>query len=466
MFLLDSYKHSHPALYPEGMSELFAYFYSRGGAFPVTPFFGLQPQLMKHLAGRVVTSEDIDEAMPLLTDHFMGAPVVQEALWRHIANDHGGKLPLHIRAVPEGTVVPWKNALYTVRSTCPSCAWLTGSMETILEQPWATTTVAAAGYHLKLKILSWLDSNGTPEEIDYKLHDFGFRGVPCVEAAAILGLAHLVNFRGTDTLVALLEARDYYDQKGAAGHSIAASEHSTAMAAGVTGELSQMDRALNAYPTGLLAYVSDGTDIFRACSQYWGTKLREKVIQRKGRLIIRPDSGDPAPTVHAVTRLLDGAFGTERNQKGSKVLPPFLRVIQGDGIDGMGETIDEIYDVLHRDGYSADNVAFGSGGGLLQKWNRDTNKFKFMVSSIVTNGIRHDVWKEPVTDPGKHSYRGELALVNLPGEGFKTVPLAEAEGQDLLRDVFLNGDVLNQQTFDDVRRRASIPIQLSLKEAA
>lgn len=461
LLLTDSYKVSHYKQYPPNTTTVYSYLESRGGEFSQTCFFGLQYLLTEYLSKRVSMS-DVYLASELFQQHF-GTELVNLDGWKHIAVDHGGYLPLRIKAVPEGLVVPSKNVLVTVENTCPECFWLTNYVETLLVQLWYPITVASASRRIKERILDWLDKTGTPEEIDFKLHDFGFRGVSSVESAAIGGAAHLVNFKGTDTLVALDFLRRYYGEP-CAGFSIPASEHSTITSWGEDRELQAMENMLDQYPTGLVACVSDSFDIFRACSQYWGTKLKEKIVNRKGRLVVRPDSGDPASTVHGVVRLLDGAFGTTRNAKGYKVLPSCIRVIQGDGVNES--SIGEIYDVLERDNYSADNVGFGMGGALLQGWNRDTNKFAFKCSYVVTDNEGRDVFKRPVGDPSKTSKRGRLGLIHVPGEGFRTVSEAEAATRDRLEEVFCDGKILRKHYLAGIRNRAAMPVQLSLKEVA
>ena len=301
--------------------------------------------------------------------------------------------------------------------------------------------------NLKQSLLDYLEQTGTPEDIDFKLHDFGYRGCTCHEQAEIGGMSHLVNFKGTDTFPGVLCAMDNYDAE-MPGFSIPASEHSTITSWGSASELAAMDNMLDAYPTGPMACVSDSYDIFRACSKYWGDKLKEKVLRRDGLLVIRPDSGDPLEVVPQVLGLLGQAFGQETNSKGFNVLHPKVRVIQGDGIDR--NSMCEILDSMRNLGWSADNIAFGSGGGLLQKLDRDTCRFAFKCSAIKRGDVWHDVYKEPITDSNKNSKRGRLKLIN-DGQ-FKTVSIHD-EGDDLLQTVFENG-VLYTTNFADVRRRA------------
>jgi nicotinamide phosphoribosyltransferase len=210
---------------------------------------------------------------------------------------------------------------------------------------------------------------------------------------------------------------------------------------------------LERYPRGVVACVSDSYDVFRACSEIWGRELRDAVLARDGTLVVRPDSGDPPSVVVKVLGLLGEAFGSERNAKGYRVLPPQVRVIQGDGVDY--EMMGAILAATKRSGWSTDNIGFGMGGGLLQKLDRDTQEFAFKCSEVRVRGERRHVHKDPVTDHAKRSKPGRLKLVRTPDGPLATVP-EDAAGQDLLREVFLNGQLTAPLKFEDIRRNAAL----------
>jgi len=222
----DSYKVSHYLQYPPGTQHVYSYFESRGGAFPEIVFFGLQYFLKRYLEGPVVTAAHIAAAEELLSSHLAADSLFNRAGWEHILKQHGGHLPVKIRAIPEGTVVPTGNVLMTIENTDPACYWLTNYLETLLVQVWYPTTVATQSRSMKQVLNASLQRTGDPSLIDFKLHDFGFRGVSSVESAGIGAAAHLVNFRGTDTLAGIVLARHYYEEE-MAGYSIPAAEHST-----------------------------------------------------------------------------------------------------------------------------------------------------------------------------------------------------------------------------------------------
>ncbi len=446
----DSYKISHWRQYPPGTTRVFSFLESRGGAFSHVTLFGLQYIIKQYLEGVVVTKEMIDEASEDFALHFGNATLFNEAGWRHILNVHGGRLPVRISAIPEGTPVPISNVMLTIENTDPAVPWLTSYLETLLCEVWYPTTVCTQSRVMRQVILEALEKSGDPAGVDFKLHDFGFRGSTSVESSGIGGAAHLVNFNGTDTMSALKVAREFYGER-MAGFSIPAAEHSTITSWGREHEGDAYANMLRSFPTGPVAVVSDSYDIFHACRQLWGAELKVEVIERDGVLIVRPDSGDPPTVVLRVLDILGEAFGTTINSKGYRLLHPKVRVIQGDGIDLA--MIQNILGAIIAAGWSADNIAFGSGGGLLQKVDRDTCKFAFKCSAIEINGAWHDVSKDPITDHGKKSKAGRLKLVRR-GDSVATVTEEQSVEVNLLVPVFENGQLLVDQSFSDIRSRA------------
>ncbi|XP_045582900.2 nicotinamide phosphoribosyltransferase isoform X2 [Procambarus clarkii] len=421
ILLADSYKSSHHCLYPPGTTSVYSYFESRGGRFPYTVFFGLQYILKRWLQGPVLTKENIQEAKELFAAHFKNDNVFNEEGWNYILERHGGRLPIRVCAVPEGTVVPTKNVLFTVESTDPMVPWVTNFFETLLVQVWYPTTVATNSRIQKQIIHRYLeDTHDNLDPLPFALHDFGYRGASSVESAAIGGASHLVNFKGSDTVAALSLLRKYYNSPIAA-FSIPASEHSTITTWGRGGEANAFRNIMESYPDGVVACVSDSYDIWNCCEKIWGEELRDLVIKRGksgGALCIRPDSGDPASVVLKCLKILGKAYGTIENSKGFKLLPPYVRVIQGDGISYR--TIGAILENLKIHGWSAANVVFGSGGALIQKVDRDTQKCAYKCSYAIINGEGVEVYKEPITDLGKTSKKGKLALHQVNGT-YKTL---------------------------------------------
>jgi nicotinamide phosphoribosyltransferase len=462
LLLTDSYKPTHPDQFPPGTTGVFSYFASRGGTYDHVDFVGLQYLIYRRLT-RGFALGDVSEAEDFYHQHF-GTRLFRADLWRKVYERYAGDLPMEIRAVPEGSRVPTGVPAFTVRSLDASFAPLLGSLEPLFAHAWYPSTVATQAGEERAAVLRWLEVTGDPATIDYKVHDFGLRGASSVESAAIGGLGHLLWFKGTDTVPALALARDYYGCP-MAGHSIFATEHSTMTSWGRDGELDAYRNVLRVArerSLPLYAAVSDSYDLFHAIGELWGGALRDEVLAMNGTLVLRPDSGNMLEVVPAAIRLAMDRFGYTTNEKGFTVLPPQVRFIQGDGIDGP-KSIHELYRALWRAGISADNLAVGEGGGKLQKVNRDTLKFKFAASSVVVDGERRAIAKDPLTDPGKRSLAGEVTTFRdhvRDGSGRYVLRVGlEAErkyGGDAMQTVFDVGHVPETQTLDEMRERARL----------
>jgi nicotinamide phosphoribosyltransferase len=467
LLMTDSYKASHYLQYPAGTTRVSSYIEARGGQWPATVFFGLQMFIREYLS-KPITLSDIDEAQAIWEAH--GEPFNRDG-WFHILQTHSGYLPVRIEAAPEGSVIPVGNVLVQIVNTDPMVPWLTSFLETaLLRAVWYPTTVATNSYEAKKVIFKYLQetSDDPLAELPFKMHDFGARGVSSAESAALGGAAHLVNFMGTDTIEGVLAARRYYydllSKKYGAdmpGFSIPAAEHSTITSwGGPEYESQAFENMLNQFakPGKLVAVVSDSYDIYNATSNIWGSELLEKVKNSGATVVVRPDSGDPTIVPIEVIELLMEKVGYTINRLGYKVLPSYFRVIQGDGINV--ESIRTILQTMKAAGLSASNIAFGQGGGLLQQVNRDTQKFAMKCSAIEVNGVWRDVWKDPISDSGKQSKRGRLALIESTGIGggvWRTILETEVSSHipTTLRTVFDTGIISNITSFESVRALAS-----------
>jgi nicotinamide phosphoribosyltransferase len=448
----DSYAMSHFNQYPPGMTRLVAYLESRGGIFPTTTFFGLQAILKQYLM-RPITFADIIEAKEFAAGH--GEPFNEEG-WTRVVTKHDGFAPLKIRAVPEGMTVPNHNVLMTVESTDPELAWMVSYWEALLVRVWYPTTICTNSRESRKIILKALQetADDPSASIDFALHDFGARGVSSGETAEYGGGAHLVNFKGSDTMEAMLFHREYYHEK-MAGYSIPAMQHSTVTAWGKENEVGAYRNMLAKYGKkgGIFAAVSDSFSIFNAIDQLWGTELRDAVIASGATLVVRPDSGNPPEIVVKCLQHLDAKFGSTVNSKGFRVLK-YVKVIQGDGVDHA--MIRVICAAVKAAGYSMSNVAFGSGGGLLQAFTRDSLKFAFKASEATVDHARVPVFKDPITDPGKKSKSGNLELVHNVLNGIATIRREDVAETDelLMRTVFENGKLLIDEPLSLIRERA------------
>jgi len=454
LLMTDSYKMSHWKQYPPKTESVYSYYEARGGYYNRVMFFGLQAIIKKYLTGQVVTKEKILYAKERIELH-LGKGAFNYEGWDYILQKHDGHLPIRIMAVPEGTKVTIRNVMMTIENTDPHCFWLTNYLETLLSQVWYPCTVATQSHEMKNVIKDYLKITGCSlDGVEFKLHDFGFRGVSSVETAGMGGCAHLVNFLGTDTFEGIEYAKEYYGED-MAGFSIPASEHSTITSWGRHNEAEAMANMLRQYPTGLVACVSDSYNIYDACKHIWGSTLRDKVLSRDGCLVIRPDSGDPMRVIPKILHILFEKFGGTVTSTGHKLLNSKVRIIQGDGIDS--KTLCDILDTMAINGWAADNIAFGSGGGLLQKLNRDTCEFAIKCSAVKVNGVWKDVYKEPVDSKMKTSKKGRLSLIKCKLGNYKTVSTNYPyQGIDnLLKIVFLNGVLTYDQKFSGIRERAN-----------
>lgn len=456
LFNVDSYKVSMASQYPPGTTGVYSYIESRGGEYDRTVFFGLQAFIKEYLTVPI-TQDEINLADEILTAH--GEPF-NRAGWQHILDQHGGYLPVVIRAVPEGTVVGTKNVLATIENTDPTVPWLTTWLETaLLRAVWYPTTVATRSWHIRQTILKYLEETGDPSGIDFKLHDFGARGNSSLESAGIGGAAHLVNFMGTDTISGVMYAREYYGA-GVAGFSIPAAEHSTITSWGRDGEVDAYRNMLTQFarPGSILAVVSDSYDIYNAAEKLWGEELRQQVIDSGATVVIRPDSGDPVEVNRQLIEILGDKFGYTVNAKGYKVLK-YVRIIQGDGVNET--SILAILEMLKHGGWSVDNMAFGMGAELGQKVNRDTLKFAMKASAVCINGEWVPISKDPVTDPGKRSKTGRVTLWTSGGEyaSFVNQPTRWTDKgtvgwNDALEEVYRDGRLVKEIAFEQVRKNA------------
>jgi nicotinamide phosphoribosyltransferase len=424
--------------------------------------------LKEYLEGQAFTQQDLEDAEPFLQQVFGREDVFDKSKFQYILDTYDGKLPVRIKAVAEGKHIPTRNVLMTIENTDPKCFWLTNFLETLLMQVWYPSTVATISREVKQVITTYYEetaTEGAEVGIEYVLNDFGFRGVSSVESAGLGGSAHLLNFRGSDTLVGSIIAQEYYHTNEVYGRSVPATEHSICTLLGKQGELEIFKHVLNTFPTGIVACVSDSYNIFEACEEYWGEHLKAEILERAGVLVIRPDSGDPIMTLLAIFEILFRKFGYSLNDKGYKVLPPQIRVIQGDGVNY--DAIKIMLAALMDNGISAENLVLGMGGALLQKLDRDTQQFAIKCSYAEVNGKAVNVQKNPaemdekgnITASFKKSKAGKLKLVKENATYHTVLQNDYPDLEDELVTVFENGEITKQWTFEQVRAHATVPFK-------
>lgn len=464
--LADSYKYSHFNQYPEKIEFTQSYLESRGGKYDNLVFVGLQ-YILKEYLSKPITQADIDEAEELCKAH--GEPF-NKAGWLHILNEHDGYLPVRIKALPEGTVVSPKIVMLTVENTDKKVPWLPSWLETLLLKVWYPTTVASKAFAVRETLEKFhMETVGDLTGVPFAFHNFGDRGSSGVESAAIAGMAHLTQFMGTDNFNSLTLVRKNYKQH-MAGFSIPATEHSTVTSWGREGEYAMITNYLEkSKGLPIIACVMDSYDVYKA-TDYVTTVLKDKIeSDAYPTFVIRPDSGEPLEVIAGILDIMEkNNVSYTVNAKGYKVFDKY-RLIWGDGI--TPETINAIltYVTVWRK-YAATNIAFGSGGDLCQNVNRDTAKFAIKCSSATIDGKEIDVFKDPITDQGKASKKGRQTTVRWKIQGWHDYKSTEIESireskfdlelhEELLETVYLNGYIVKEYTFAEVRENAKAKLK-------
>jgi nicotinamide phosphoribosyltransferase len=345
-------------------------------------------------------------------------------------------------------------------NTDPKYYWVTSFFETaLLRAVWYPTTIGTLSWLCKQVIRTALERTSDNEQIlRHMLHDYGARGVSSQQSAALGGMAHLVNFSQSDTTPGILAAKRWYNAV-APSNSGPNSEHAGFTAWGRDFEVDAIRNMLETYREhGFALVLTDTYDHENCVKNILGGELKELIQNFPGLVGARPDSGDIVQVTADTTEWLMDAFGYEVNSKGFKILPPFIRVVQGDGV--TGDSLREVFIELERRGLAADNAVFGMGGGLLQHVNRDTNNFAQKANAVRVNGEWRDISKQPTGAGFKVSKAGRLALIKEDGE-YKTVPRdSVSPEQNLLKPVFRNGKLLRKWDFSELIAASEAPVPL------
>lgn len=466
----DVYKFGHKDQYPPGTNKVYSYLESRGSredGLDYTVFFGLQYYLKKYFS-KPVTHADVDEYEEI-AGGILGPSNINVTQFRQLADL--GYIPLKIKAVPEGTVMPLKNALMTITNTHPDFAWLVNYVETLLMKLWLPITVASNSYRFRRMFNGFADRTvGNRDHVPFQMHDFGYRGCGSEESAAIAGAAHLLSFFGTDTTAAVKFLRDYYEAANCRrpiGLSVPASEHSVMCAwDGENEDDKAIENMLDIYPSGMVSIVSDSYDLFKAITDYYCGKFKDRILARDGKVVVRPDSGDPPNIIcgdpagetreeqFGVLRLLDEGFGSTFNEKGFREIDPHIGAIYGDAI--FYERAQQILSRMAGMGYASNQIVFGSGGLLLNQWSRDTLRMAIKATYCEVNGECRLIEKVPKTDLGKRSKKGLLQLQKYHtdlGVSYRTHDQVFEEDEELgeLQIAYSNGFITRFQDLDNIR---------------
>lgn len=445
----DSYKFSHHLQNPPGTTRKWSYIESRGGDYSETVFCGLQMWMINRSP---ITKLHVDEAEDLVRMH-IGPGIFNRKDWEIIVDDYKGMLPVEIEALPEGTVTSTGTVQLQMWNTDSRFPWLPAYLETaILRAIWYPSTVATISREAKKMISEAIKKTSDhPEQLPFKLHDFGARGVSSKESAGIGGVAHLMNFWGTDTVEGLVYAKKYYGSS-MAGFSIPAAEHSTVTCWGPAKEKDFVAHMVQTFssPGRMVAVVGDSYSIYNFTNNILGSEFKAQIAHTGGTLIERPDSGDPVQVPVDVIKLLMKNHGYQTNSKGFYVLPPYIRVIQGDGMEL--DTIRRLLALMEKEQLAVDNIAFGMGGALLQKVNRDTLRYAMKTCAAEIDNQIIDVCKKPVTDSLKNSKAGIQAVHQ--GKSLRRSELMGRRNE--LRTVFKNGVMTEYDNLETIRKRLTV----------
>lgn len=468
LLLTDVYKCGHMRQYAPGTDKVYSYLIPRkNDKIPKVLFFGLQYYLKKYLSIKI-TQEHANEFFEYYK-MILGIDPPQDVVEKINQLVLDGHFSLRIKAVPEGTVLPAKNVLVTVTNTKPSAYWQVGFIESLLLKVWNTCTVASYSKQLKNIAKHFSDATCDNENhMPFAVIDFGYRGSSSEETAQLSGAAHLINFLGTDTIPAVKFLSEYYnaDKAKPIGLSVFATEHSVAQSYGKENEFDYIVRMLDLCPNGILSLVSDTYDLWNLITNYL-PRLKDRILARDGKLVVRPDSGDPiniicgnpkadlgSPEYKGCLELLGEIFGYTLNNKGYKVLNQKIGLIYGDGF--YMDRFINCYRTMEQKGWATSNLVIGMGGLLLQNHNRDEQGYAFKALWSSVNGAPRELFKNPITDPGKKSHKGLVALIKENGNYFTIDQLNWQEEQmGELKVVFEDGKILKEFTLDEIRSLAN-----------
>lgn len=454
----DSYKHSHPALFPPGVTGLSAYIEARKPDLKVM-LFGLQMYLTKLTDNFLpILPEDVDEAEDFLKRH--GEPF-DRTKWDYLIKEYdcGYNLPITIRAVPEGLAIPSLNPLVRISCDDPELFWLPVFLETDVQRAvWYPSSVATQDHeHYRLIKRWWAETCDNFAGMEFALHDFGGRGVTCGEQAEIGGAAHLVHFNGSDTIEGIIAANQYYSHSMAA-FSVPASEHSIQCAWGPLRQDEYLEHVLSTYakPGAIVSIVIDGYDTMREAYRLC-TTFKNAIIQSGAKIVFRPDSGDAIANIKQLLLMQAQAFGTVTNAKGYMEIK-HVGIIQGDGVNKTA--INKILAAAEALGFAANNLVFGSGGALLQKLDRDTYGFAQKASAIHEYNRWTGIFKDPVTDSGKKSKSGILETYRSKMNGeylaLNAAGSIADEFEPIMRTIFRDGVIEVVDDLETIRKRARV----------
>jgi len=477
--LTDYYKVGHVFQYPDKTELVYSNLTPRSSRLKDVDemvFFGMQYFIKEYLVAYFNDNFFHQSKEKVMADYkrristSLGAGLPS---YSHLERLHDlGYLPIEIKALPEGSKVPMKVPCITLVNTLPEFYWLTNFLETLLSaviwQPCTSATIA----HAYRKLLNGYaaETGMHAEFVQWQGHDFSFRGMSSLETAVLSGMGHLLSFTGTDTIPAIDALEQYYNadaDKELIGGSVAATEHSVMCSGSKDGELETFKRLVTAvYPAGIVSIVSDTWDLWKVCTEYLH-RLKEIILQRDGKVVIRPDSGDPVkiicgdptgktvPEQKGVVELLWDVFGGSITPQGYKLLDPHIGAIYGDSINL--ERAAQICDGLKAKGF-ASQVVFGIGSFTYQYNTRDTFGTAMKATYVVVDGKGREIFKNPVTDDG--TKRSATGLLNVQKEDGHFVLYDKVswneEAKSELKTVFKDGKITKEFTLAEIRETLAV----------
>jgi nicotinamide phosphoribosyltransferase len=456
----DSYKYTHPNQYPVGTVNQYDYAEARStNVYDKTVFVGLQG-ILKEFFTTPITRKEVTEAAEYAEDHGIG--FCKEG-WDIIVKEYNGFLPVTIKGVREGTVLPNKNVLFTVELSVDDerIFWIVSWLETFLMKVWYTCNIATRSYFVKKMLIEMGKITDENPFVDYQYHNFGDRGSSTVSAAIKGGFAHLTCFKGTDNFGSVKYVKDIYNvpstKRKEIAHSIDATEHSTVTSRGKDGE---QDFVMNFLEKNkgknLIACVGDSYDIFNFTDFITKGEFKNKIENEDyPTFVIRPDSGDAVDVINTMLNIMEkNNVAFDVNDKGYKIFKKY-RIIWGDGINM--DTMRNILTTVTLRGYSTQNIAFGSGGWLMQQHDRDTLGFAIKCSEITfKDGSTRDIFKDPITAPGKKSKKGKVTTYkNFETNEYFTDIVGKYKDSNIIFDalevIFRNGQIISQYSIFEIR---------------
>jgi nicotinamide phosphoribosyltransferase len=493
LFAIDFYKVDHRRQYPEGTTEIYSNFTPRyvlkcASLLPdfdnQVVMFGLQAFIKDYLMvqwNKYFFAQRKQKVIGEYKNLIQTALGIEDFDCSHLEALHDlGYLPIRIKAIHEGFRVPIGVPVLTIVNTHPDFFWLTNYLETIISASlWKPITSATIAFEFKRLLLKYAFLTGSDLGfVDFQAHDFSFRGMSGWNDASMSGAAHLTSFKGTDCVSAIDLLNTYYDAKNCVslvGSSVPATEHSVMCCGGSEGEFDTIKRLITeVYPSGIVSIVADSYDFWKTMTEYL-PKLKDVINARNGKVVIRPDSGNPvdiicgdvlaisdSPAHKGALQLLWDTFGGTVNDKGYKVLNPKIGLIYGDAITVNRASL--ILKIMEEQGFASSNIVFGVGSFTYQYVTRDTFGFAMKATSAVINGVRHAIFKDPITSDGTKKSAKGLLRVEFDLEVGKYLLESNIskieENCGSLYTVFENGNLVNEFDLEDIRINLAIELDL------